>query len=128
MWKRVSLNSNAAAMIEMDFQRRFPKARCELFLRSKEGGRDQYWTGSFAAAAKRLETGCPSCSGLCVRYNPEHPYGMVCVAVCDCQRPERVCRELDQRPRVMMVVVHDGQRDLLVGHTVVPLRAAAVAH
>lgn len=116
MWKRVSLNSNTAAMVEMDLKRRFPQARCELFVRNKGGGRDQYWTGNFGAVLQCLETVCASCTGLCVRYNPDHPYGMVCMVTCDCPRPERMCLELNQRPRAMMVLVHDGNRDVLVGN------------
>lgn len=128
MWKRVSLNLNTAAMIEMDFQRRFPKAVCEIFLRNKGGGRDQYWTGSFGAALKHLETVCSSCTGLYVRYRPDHPYGMVCTVGCDCPRPERMCLELNQRPRAMMVVVHDGKRDVLVGNSIGPASTASSGH
>lgn len=114
MWKRVALGSNTAAMIEMDVGRRYPAARCEMYLRLKSG-EEHYWKAGFADAVKRLAQECSACDGLRMQYSPEHPYGMVCTALCDCPSPAPACRELKRRPRAMLVLVHNGRQDVLVG-------------
>ncbi len=120
MWQHSSNPEQTAQIIEADLKRRFPGGCVEIFYRTLDASGEQYWNGELPAAMQKIQQGCEGCSGADFHYDPGHKYGMVCTAVCTCKKPRPACSHWAQRPRVMVLLTHNGARDVLIGQRGTP--------
>ncbi len=121
LWKHCSEPDAAGKWIESDLAGRYPHGAMEVFVRGMNQAQDRTWAGGFCSALQQVTGGCGRACGVLLRYDPGHPYGMICTAVCDCPKPQGACRERESRPRATLLLLHTGTRDILIGQRAAPL-------
>ncbi len=87
----------------------------EIIYHTKDSPKEQYWKSGLPNLLEKIQGECETCTGAFIHYNPEHMYGIVCTAVCTCETPSGTCTRRELRPQVMVILTHNGKKDILIG-------------
>lgn len=114
-WKRYARPDLVARWLDEDLARRFPKGEFEIRVREAGELYERVWEGSLANALQEMVRTCGRPMGLALHYEPLHPYGLICTAVCDCVCMSGPCLSWEWRPRVTVVLLNNGAGAVLIG-------------
>lgn len=112
------VGSDIVGQIASDLLSRFSDAQAELFLKLCDSEKVQQFNAPLKDVLPIFEYFCGCYSGALVRYEPDHPYGIVSTVWCQCkpsEEAEKNDRTLDQRCRAMLVLTRVGIQEVLVG-------------
>ena len=115
--------------ISTDLLARNEHVTAELFLQGKGPstgeGRPREYKGPLVQMLALLEKYCVQFPRGIVRYEPDHPYGLVMTIICHCHDVDHgacatKCPNFDERPRALLTLRHIGTEDVLIGEKEIP--------
>lgn len=119
MFKKFDNVLEVTEKLSGDLLERFPGATVELFLHTQDGEHPECVRGGLSLALSRLSDFCRAFPRVLVRYQPEHPYGMISTIMCDCVTPPEACPHRCQsgreRPWALLTLVHLGEAEVHAG-------------
>lgn len=116
------INGQLGALLQRivdDMTRLYPCGQFELHMHARGSKEYRHIKEGTACVAQELVEFCSKFPSALVRYSPGDAYGCISTIVCDCTGAPNTCPtkccSVAERPRAFLLLVNDGERDVLLG-------------
>lgn len=111
---------SAISEVIADLVKRYPEGVVEVYMQARQGFSRVRKVVAVRALQRCLAQFCGTLPFVSVRYEPEHPYGLVAVFRCGCDQPPKGCATrcpAGTEPSVLLRLAHNGSDEIKLGST-----------
>lgn len=108
-----------ATRMAYELMTRFPDALVDMYWDPRNNQRPRQFSGPIKQVIPVLQRFCCSLPRAWIKFEPDHPYGMVLriVGHCDCPSKDckRMCKRFRDRPEALLTLTRVGAHDVSIG-------------